>query len=345
MWNGNQAGLTGFRSITGVTFPLLLRASGAADFGISSRGSIDAMMVVDQSGTIRRISGSGRFDISDTAELIRELLVPPAPIIGASVETLDFGPELEVGDSRTLSFQISNTGAVSLNVTAIQSDRPEIAVSATELTLAPGESQTVDVTLTAVRSGALSGTLDLLSNDPDRATLQLSIGPVTVRDLPPAIALAADRLDLGQIETNRTAQRTLTLRNEGRGPLQVTDVRSDLPSVSVSAKTFDLPPGESYTLTLTLSPGVEGPFSGTLEIVSNDPDRGAVALPLSFSAVVIPPDPRADFYGNGGVDFSDFLAFVGAFNTTDSTFDLDSSGRVDFSDFLTFAGSFGKSVN
>lgn len=52
-----------------------------------------------------------------------------------------------------------------------------------------------------------------------------------------------------------------------------------------------------------------------------------------------------DFNGNGEVDFPDFVAFAGAFGSSDSTYDLDGSGTVDFTDFLTFAASFGKSVD
>ena len=53
----------------------------------------------------------------------------------------------------------------------------------------------------------------------------------------------------------------------------------------------------------------------------------------------------SDFDGNGRVGFSDFLLFVQAFGSTNSTFDLDESGAVDFTDFLVFATAFGQSNN
>ena len=58
---------------------------------------------------------------------------------------------------------------------------------------------------------------------------------------------------------------------------------------------------------------------------------------------------RADFDGNGEVDFPDFLAFAGVFGKTSSDpdfdvrMDLDKSGKIDFPDFLIFAGVFGQS--
>ena len=54
---------------------------------------------------------------------------------------------------------------------------------------------------------------------------------------------------------------------------------------------------------------------------------------------------RADADGSGVIDFPDFLAFVRAFQTSDSTFDFDGDGTVGVSDFLTFASVYGRTVN
>ena len=58
--------------------------------------------------------------------------------------------------------------------------------------------------------------------------------------------------------------------------------------------------------------------------------------------------PVPDFDGNGVVDISDFLLFVGKFGskqgdeTYEDRFDLDGNGTVDISDFLIFVNDFGK---
>jgi len=52
----------------------------------------------------------------------------------------------------------------------------------------------------------------------------------------------------------------------------------------------------------------------------------------------------ADFDGSGKVDFQDFLAFAGAFGSTETAFDLTSDGKVDFNDFLVFASFFGQNT-
>ena len=57
------------------------------------------------------------------------------------------------------------------------------------------------------------------------------------------------------------------------------------------------------------------------------------------------PSIPGDFDGSGVVDFSDFLAFAGAFGSTEKRFDLNGSGVVDFSDFLMFAQVFDPGAN
>ena len=60
---------------------------------------------------------------------------------------------------------------------------------------------------------------------------------------------------------------------------------------------------------------------------------------------------RADFNGNGQVDFDDFLLFARNFGKHEGTmdfdpiYDLNQDGQVNFPDFLTFAEHFGKSVS
>ncbi|MDA0748543.1 MAG: SUMF1/EgtB/PvdO family nonheme iron enzyme [bacterium] len=50
----------------------------------------------------------------------------------------------------------------------------------------------------------------------------------------------------------------------------------------------------------------------------------------------------ADFNGNGTVDFSDFVLFAQAYNSTQTRYDLNGNGTVDFSDFILFARAYGQ---
>lgn len=79
---------------------------------------------------------------------------------------------------------------------------------------------------------------------------------------------------------------------------------------------------------------------------------GAFVVIGGISGPSYPTEPvaRADFGGDGTVDFNDFLAFAGAFGSKsgadkyDARIDLNDDGEVSFNDFLIFAGLFGKNV-
>lgn len=342
MWNGSVSGMNAFENTTGVTFPLLLQAQSVTALGVNAAGSVDAMMVVDTEGIVRHKGGSNPSDRKGAVNVIQGLISTGPTIRAASV--FDFGPEIQPGDSRRLSLEIMNTGTETLDITGISSDLDEISVDVTELTVEPGETDTIQITLMPVQDGSLSGRLTLMSNDTQQPILEITIPAITVVALPPAIELAVDRVDFGDSEMGRTMRKTVRITNSGKGKLVVTGVESDLESVFPSESSFEVEAGASFNLRVSVSPGAEGEFQGTLNIFTNDPEREVIELPISGTGVQIFADPRTDFDNNGKVDFFDFIAFTLAFNDSGSAFDFDNSGRVDFLDFLVFVKSFDRLV-
>ena len=104
-----------------------------------------------------------------------------------------------------------------------------------------------------------------------------------------------------------------------------------------------MPAGQLHDITVTFNPQAEGAITGTIDILSDDPENATISLTLTGS--VTGPRTRSDFNNSGKVDFSDFLLFAEAFGTANEKFDLDNSGSVDFPDFLIFVANFGKTVN
>jgi len=272
------------------------------------------------------------------------LLLNKEPYITTSPSNLYFGTKMQVGQSKTVSISLSNSGAGPLSITGYNA--PDgVTVQPGTLTIAPQEKQTVQITLTPTREGAVSGNVTFNNNSAAVGPLTVPILSLTVSgSLSPSIGLAQTSIDLGQTDVGASVQKTFTVTNAGPGTLNVSDIQSDLPGLTVSDKQFSIPAGGTKDVAFTFTPQAEGAFSGTITVVSNDPTQGNIGLTLSGTAMVIPADPRADFDHSGTVDFPDFLSFVQAFGTTDTTFDLDGSGRVDFADFLIFASSFGKKV-
>jgi hypothetical protein len=173
-------------------------------------------------------------------------------------------------------------------------------------------------------------------------------GPIYVVTARPVITLANTSLTWSDVSTGKTQTQTLNITNNGSQTLTITSFVTQAP-FSVSEKTLSIDAGATATANVIFAPTSGGKHTGTLQILSNDPDRGTQIVSLTGSAtatttVALTPD----FDGNGTVGFSDFLAFAGAFGSRtvtpsfNSKFDLDQDGSVGFSDFLTFAAAFGK---
>jgi hypothetical protein len=161
----------------------------------------------------------------------------------------------------------------------------------------------------------------------------------------PSIGLTQQNLDLGQSEIGQSIQKTFTITNAGPGILNISDIQSSLSDISLSDKQMTIASGSSSEITVTFTPTTQGDFSGLITILSDDPQKGSIALNITGKAIFVPADSRADFDKSGSVDFPDFLSFVRVFGTVDAPFDLDGSGQVDFGDFLIFAKSFGKKIS
>jgi len=157
----------------------------------------------------------------------------------------------------------------------------------------------------------------------------------------PTMVLSTTEYTLGEVEVRRTSEVTLTFSNQGDGALNIAELQSDLPVV-FSESSVVIPPGESHDITIKLTHALEGVFSGSINILSNDPENSVASITLSGNAKTVYANPASDFNGDKQISLSDFLAFAGAFNSDNALYDLSKNGRVDFADFVTFVQDFGR---
>lgn len=341
-YNGNRAAAESYRQITGVSSPMLQNASNGTDY---AGARLEDIVVVDQTGIVRYwTNATSDVDYPRINNMV-DALINQSPVITLSLRQIFFGTTLEVGQSKTVNLVLDNTGAGSLDITGYTA--PEgIVMEPSSLTIGIGESKTVQLTLTPTQTGSYSGNIVLQHGDQSVGTLSVPINTLTIEPGQfPTIALAQQSLSVGEIEVGKSIEQTFTITNSGPGPLNVTNIQSSIPGLTLAETQFTVAAGQSKDITVTFNPQTEGAITGTIDVISNDPSNGTISLSLTGSAIIIPADPRTDFNGSGVVDFPDFLSFVQAFGTADANFDLNGSGTVDFVDFLTFAANFGKSVN
>lgn len=274
-------------------------------------------------------------------------VVSSRPAITLATASLSWS-DIAEGNTSSQTLTIRNTGSETLSITSFVSEAP-FSVSESTLTIAANDSANATVIFAPTSGGTHTGTLQILSNDPDRGTQLVSLSGTSISTPRPAITLRQETLTWPTTNVGQTQPQTLTIINAGQAELTGTlSVDQDL--FTLSATDFAIAASDSANITLTFSPTTAGTLSGILTLTTNISNNTELTIPLTATATdpSNTTTPTPDFNGDGNVNFSDFLAFAGAFGSQtgdasfDTKFDLNSDGNVGFSDFLTFAAAFGK---
>jgi subtilisin family serine protease len=95
-------------------------------------------------------------------------------------------------------------------------------------------------------------------------------------------------IDFGTVDAGSGRTLSLTVRNTGFAPLNVSDVRGSDPACTASPAVFSVAPGGLRGLTLRCAPPRPGPFTAALRIASDDPDRPVLETAIVATAVEPP---------------------------------------------------------
>ena len=101
----------------------------------------------------------------------------PVPVLVVGETVVDFGT-IDAEKTAQQTFTIENTGTAPLEITGIESDLPGLTFEPSMFTLSPDSSATITITFPKPMEGEFSGRINILSNDPDRATHTLTISGV-----------------------------------------------------------------------------------------------------------------------------------------------------------------------
>lgn len=149
-----------------------------------------------------------------------------------TVDPLDFG-QVDVGDKKTLTSTVTNTGISSIIPTTISASAGFAITGgscAADAWLAPGTSCTLDVTFTPSKTGAQSGTLTLAETGFEAYSTTGKLrgsgaAAPTTTTTPTTISLKIDPqpADFGTVDVGATgAPQTMTVTNTGDGPAVIT---------------------------------------------------------------------------------------------------------------------------
>ena len=173
---------------------------------------------------------------------------------------------------RTQQITVFNNGAAQLIVSNITSSDPQFVLNVTSLTIDPGASEIVTLTLTASSAGNKSATIIFVNNDPPNAL-------INARGIAesPVISVDASPIVFSTVALNEERTKTLTILNNSHVTLNISAAMNTLTptELHISATSFSVAPGASNTLTVTFKPTTTATYTGTLELSSND-----IATPL-----------------------------------------------------------------
>ena len=219
-----------------------------------------------------------------------------SPVVSVSASSLPFG-DVQVGQNKTLTFTVGNTGNASLSVSDIAvsgTDAAQFTVSPKTLTVdAAAAAQTVTVTFAPTATGAKSASLSISHNAAGSpASVSLSGNGTEAPPPPkPVIALSVTALDAGTAVLGSSSQGTFTISNTGNASLSVTGITvsgADASLFTVSPTTATVPGGGSQTVTVTFTPASTGAKSATLSIAHDDTDKGTLTVSLSGTGAAAP---------------------------------------------------------
>lgn len=252
------------------------------------------------------------FDIPVTVnasapEIEVSLTAPPGAALVDGKGALNFGATAAVGSNNRISLTIRNSGNASLNFRTPQVviDGPNASdfsfVPAAVSSLFPEETTTFDVFFNPTTPGARTAALHLLSDDGDEGAFDLkltgtAVGPEISVELGKSVlaSFPTSVIDFGTtlVGPANAVSRTLTVKNLGTGPLEVTSAfffPDGIFTTTVPGGTFPftLAPKASRNIVVTFSPSALGDFISPFSLSSNDYDESVFPLNLTGKAASV----------------------------------------------------------
>lgn len=198
----------------------------------------------------------------------------PGPTFVLSPTSLNFGT-VAVGNSSTLSVTVSNTGITNaLSITGITSiGNYTVAPNTFPIAVAPGASQSFDVTFSPTAAGNSSGNIVFTHNAPNSPT-DLAVTGSGIIVIPVTFELSPTSLNLGDVISGGSVSQQVTVSNGGTTTTLAISGATVPAMYSISPAAFpvNIAPGASQTFTVTFAPTAVGTFSGNIVFTHNAPN-------------------------------------------------------------------------
>jgi hypothetical protein len=186
--------------------------------------------------------------------------------------------EVQIGDTRSFSFQLSNTGSKLLKITSISVQGGEFSFSDFSLPadIQPGASAQLPVIFAPTSQGWTRGMLTLVSNDPN-SPLYLYLWGHGVGESNTQLGINPTSLNFGNVNvgSSATLQATLTASN---GSVTISSDGSTSSEFAITGLSLPvtLQSGQSLPVNLQFTPNASGEATGQVGFTSNAENSPAV---------------------------------------------------------------------
>ncbi|MCR9252379.1 MAG: choice-of-anchor D domain-containing protein [bacterium] len=223
----------------------------------------------NRSATVASNKTHGMSTVSFTATAL-----VPTRILRLSPSSMNFGT-IDNTTTKSLTWRIYNDGNATLNVSSI-SVPSGFTVNWSGGNISAGSSRAVTVTFRPTQIKTYSGTITVSSNKTSGGNTT-SVTGVSRANTSRIIALSGN-MNFGSVNVGSSTTRTLTIRNNGNGPLQVFGILSPIGFSASWSGTIN--PGQSRNVTVTFSPPSNGIYQGELG-VGSDANGGDSSINLT----------------------------------------------------------------
>jgi hypothetical protein len=178
---------------------------------------------------------------------------------------INFG-KVAIGAVKTDSIFLSNSGSSALTITDIRPASSVFPVNPRTANLNPGDSVKVYIGFTPTQRGSYASSAAVLD------TIQAINDTVWIAGqgtLPPHLRRTPSAISFSNIPLGSSRTDSFAVYNEGELDLEIHDIVSTNPSITVAPKTANVPPGDSQWFRVTATPSSNRPDSGMIVLMNN----------------------------------------------------------------------------
>jgi hypothetical protein len=276
--------------------------------------SLPMSLAVGQSGTITvavnptsagNVTGTltvtGDGNSSAVVANLSATAVSGSPQLSVTPASIDFGT-LSNGLKGSASLALSNVGSADLTVSMMTVSGSAFGISGitTPKTISAGQSAQVTATFSPTTSGAVSGSISIVSNDPTNPTLSVPLTGTGTTAPTGQLTASSTSLSFGSVATGATSSQQVAITNTGNAAVQISKITPSGTGFSVTGLTAPatLNPSETVTLNVNFAPTATGSVSGSIAIVSNASGPLTIALSGTGAQAGLSVTPQSFNFGS-----------------------------------------------